>query len=298
MIPLSKLKTWANQGAIATSSAAYASIRHALLKESSPLSDRGVEIFLQGSYANSTNIYGDSDVDVVVLYANTFHSDVSALSPTHRQLHEISYAPADYSWSQLRDDVLNALRSHYGTRAVVQGRKSLKVETGSGLRTSDVVPAVQFRRYATFVGRGNLSAHWGVQFFDSSNNPIVNYPKYHIERGEGKNQASRTQGQYKATVRILKNFRNFLVDNGLLGQNVAPSYFIECALYNVPDRLFVGSYTDTLPAVIGHLLNTPYAGFLCQNGVVPLIGSGSTQWSEGNFATFVVAAQKAWDNWS
>lgn len=297
-IPLSKLNTWANQGAIATSSEAYASIRHALLKASSPLAGRGVEIFLQGSYANSTNVYGDSDVDVVVLYPDTVYWDMSALTPAHRQLHEATYPLADYSWSQLQNEALSALRSHYGMYAVTLGGKSLKVETGSGLRVSDVVPVVQFRRYATFAGRGNLSAHWGVKFFDSSNNPIVNYPKYHIARGEEKNQASRTEGQYKATVRIFKNFRSFLVDNDLLGERVAPSYFLECALYNVPDRLFVGRYTDTVPAIIGYLLNTPYAGFLCQNGVVPLIGNGSTQWSEGDFATFVVAAQRAWDNWS
>jgi len=297
-IPLSKLNTWAHQGAITTSSTAYASIRHALLKASSPLAGRGVEIFLQGSYANSTNIYGDSDVDVVVLYAGTFFSDISALSPAHRQLHEASYPSADYPWSQLRDDVLSALRSHYGNSAVTLGKKSIKVETGSGLRASDVVPAVQFRRYATFAGLHNLTAHWGVQFFDSSSNPIVNYPKYHIERGEQKNQASRTQGQYKPTVRIFKNFRNRLADNHLIGEDIAPSYLLECALHNVPDHLFIGPYTDTVPAILGYLLNTPYAGFLCQNGVVPLIGNGSTQWPESDFATFVVAAQRAWVNWS
>jgi hypothetical protein len=262
------------------------------------LAGRGVEIFLQGSYANSTNIYGDSDVDVVVLFADTFFWDMSALSPAHRQLHEALFPPADYRWSHLRDDVLSALRSHYGNNAVTLGRKSIKVETGSGRGASDVVPVVQFRRYATFVSRENLLAHWGIQFFDSSNNPVINYPKYHIARGEEKNQASRTQGQYKSTVRIFKNFRNYLVESYLLGEDVAPSYFLECALHNVPDHLFIGPYTETVPAVLNYLLNTPYAGFLCQNGLVPLIGTGSTQWSESNFATFVVAAQRAWDSWS
>jgi hypothetical protein len=297
-IPSSKLDSWANQGAIATSSAAYASIRHALLKASSPLAGRGVEIFLQGSYANSTNIYGDSDVDVVVLYADTFFWDMTALGPAERQLHEALFPPADYRWSQLRDDVLHALRSHYGNSAVTQGKKAIKVATGSGRRPSDVVPTVQYRRYATFVNRGDLSAHWGVQFFDSSGNPIVNYPKYHIARGEEKNQSSRTQGQYKPTVRVFKNFRNYLVERYLLGEDIAPSYSLECALYNVPDHLFIGPYTNTVPAMLDYLLNTPYAGFLCQNGVVRLIGTGSTQWSEGNFATFVVAARQAWDDWS
>jgi len=296
-IPLSQLNTWSNQGAITTSSSAYNSIRHALLKSTSPLSGRGVEPFLQGSYANSTNIYGDSDVDVVVLYKDTFHKDLSALTLAQQQLHGTIFAPATYQWSHLRDETLAALRAHYGNSAVRQGTKSIKVETGSGRRTSDVVPAVQFRRYATFVDQNNFSAHWGIQFFDSSNKPIVNYPKYHIERGEQKNQAARTRGQYKPTIRVVKNLRNYMIENSLLAEGIAPSYCLECALHNVPDNLFIGSFNDTVPGIINWLLTAPYAGFLCQNGVVPLIGSGPTQWSESNFATFVVAAQHAWDNW-
>jgi len=297
-IPLSRLKTWANQGAITTSSGAYNSIRAALLKSTSPLANRGVDVFLQGSYANATNVYGDSDIDVVVLYDNTFYKDMSALTPAQQQLHESLFPPATYLWSDLRDDVLAALRSHYGYDAVRLGKKSIKVETSLGRRTSDVVPAMQFRRYATFIDQNNCTAHWGIQFFDSSNNPIVNYPKYHKERGEEKNQEARTRGQYKATIRLFKNFRNHLVDNGSIADGVAPSYFIECVLHNIPDNLFRGDFTDTVPAILNYLLNTPYAGFLCQNGVVRLIGSGSTQWPENNFATFVLAARNAWDNWT
>lgn len=296
-IPESQLETWSHQGALTTSSAAYGSIQHALLKKTSPLAERGVEIFLQGSYTNSTNIYGDGDIDVVVFYKNTFCKDMSALTPAQQQLHEALFRPATYQWSQLRDDALSALLSHYGRGAVRLGKKSIKVDTGSGRRTSDVVPAVEFRRYATFVDQNNLTAHWGIQFFDSSNNAIVNYPKYHIARGEEKNQTLRTRGQYKASIRIFKNFRNYLVENDLLAEGVAPSYFLECALYNVPDHLLIGAYSDTIPAILKYLLNTPYQRCFCQNGLVRLFGNGLTQWSEGDFATFIVTANEAWDNW-
>jgi hypothetical protein len=222
---------------------------------------------------------------------------MTALSQAQQQLHEASFPPATYHWSELRDDTLAALRSHYGGDAVTVGRKSIKVDTGSGRRPSDVVPAVQFRRYATFIDPNNLTAHWGIRFFDSSNNAIINYPKYHIERGQAKNQQVRTRGQYKATIRLVKNFRNYLVDSGLLAEGVATSYCIECALYNVPDSLFVGSFNDTVPAIFDYLWTTPYAGFLCQNGVTLLIGSGMTQWPEDNFVSFVQAAKTAWDGW-
>lgn len=296
-IPSSQLNTWAGQGAITTSSEAYASIRHALLKESSPLANRGVEIFLQGSYANATNIYGDSDIDVVVLYANTFHKDMTALTSAQQQLHEAIFPVAEYQWTHLRDEVLTALRSHYGNAAVTPGPKAIKVVTGRGGRPSDVLPALQFRRYSTFVDRNNLSAHWGVQFFDSSGNAIVNYPKYHRDQGEAKNQAERTGGKYKATIRVVKNLRNYMIDHGLLADGIAPSYFIEGGLYNVPDHLFIGDYSETIPAILEYLLATPCSEFLCQNGVVRLFGADSTQWSADRFGRFVIAAKATWDRW-
>lgn len=296
-IPQSQLETWSHQGAITTSSSAYNSLREALLKQSSPLADRGVDIFLQGSYVNSTNIYGDSDVDVVVLYDQTFCSDVAALSIAAQQAELASFASATYQWSHLRDDTLSALRAHFGQNAVSVGSKSIKVMTGYGKRPSDVVPAIGFRRFATFVNQNNFTAHWGMQFFDSRSIPVVNYPKYHITRGEEKNQKSRTDGNYKATVRVFKNLRNYLIDSRLLNKDVAPSYFLECALHTVPDSLFVGDFRDTVPAIIDYLSSGIPANALCQNGVVPLFGSGSTQWSQDALRAFAMATKFAWDNW-
>lgn len=296
-IPDSQLKTWSNQGATVTSSAAYRSIRTALLSPESALASRGVEIFLQGSYANSTNIYGDSDVDVVVLYRDTFHKDLSALTAAQQELHERVFPPAVYHWADLRNEVLAALHAYYGRSAVTPGNKSIKVETGSGRRPSDVVPAVQFRRYATFVDQNSFTAHWGIQFFDSRSNPIVNYPKYHIERGEDKNSETRTHGLYKPTIRVLKNFRNYLLDHDLLEEGIAPSYYIECALHNVPDRLFVGEFSDTIPAILRHLPTMEPGTLRCQNGVTSLIGDGATQWSASHFLTFITAALVGWQNY-
>ncbi len=295
-IPQAQLDTWAKQGAVQTSSTAYASIKHALQVSSSPLANRSVEVFLQGSYANFTNIYGDSDIDVVVLYATSFTRDVSALTPLEQQAEDAAFPPATYQWSQLRDETIVALRAHFGSGAVSIGKKSIKVQTPYG-RPSDVVPAIEFRRYATFVNAGKYTAHFGIQFFDSAGGRIVNYPKQHIERGEAKNQALRTGGRYKATIRVFKNLRNYAVDHGLLAKGIAPSYFIECALHDVPDNVFIGSLSDTVPAVLVHLADAKPAGLWCQNGVVPLVGGGSTQWTEASYYAFVVAALKTWYNW-
>src|SRR6266581_3496415 len=181
-IPQSQLVTWSHQGGTTASSAAYASIKDALEKPASPLANRGIEIFLQGSYRNATNIYGDSDVDVVVYYPTTYTRDVSALTETQRGLEAAAFVPATYLWSQLRDETVAALTSTYGRSAVTPSNKSMKLQTGSGRLASDVVPAIHFRRYATFVSADNYTAYNGIQLYDASGNPIINFPKLHIER--------------------------------------------------------------------------------------------------------------------
>lgn len=297
-IPLSQLETWSHQGAITISANTYNSIQTALLKSGSPANVLASEIFLQGSYVNDTNIYGDSDIDVVVLYRGSFHKDLSNLPLQQQQLHELTFFAASYNWANLRDDVTMALKSHFGVNSVIQGKKSIKVKTSAMSKPADVIPALEFRRYAHFNSQNDLSAHWGIVFFDNTGSQIVNYPKYHIERGVEKNKPHRANGQYKKIVRIFKNFRNYMLEKGLiLNKDIAPSYFIECALHNVPDSFFLGDFTKTIPAILKYLSEVSFDKLLCQNGVTYLIGDGQTQWHKDNYTNFVISAISAWNNW-
>lgn len=49
-----------------------------------------------------------------------------------------------------------------------------------------------------------------------------------------------TDGAFKPLVRILKNLRGKLVDDGLLGEGIASSYFLEGLPYNVLNENFFG----------------------------------------------------------
>jgi hypothetical protein len=290
----SQLRTWTNVGATTSSSNAYASIRNALLASDSPLLSRQPEIFLQGSYANSTNIYGDSDVDVVVLYSDSFHYDLSALMPQEQARHSQHFPyEATYTWHHLNADVLVALGSYFGQNAVTPGKKAIKVNTGQGRLTADVIPALQHRFYTSFNGPQNLLAHWGMQFFDCSGNAIINYPKQHIENGHAKNSQQRAHGEYKPTVRLFKNFRNYLVRSDLLAEGITPSYFLEGALYNAPDHLFREMLLSRVSSIVEYLATTPMDQLQCQNGLIPLIGGNSTQWPAERYAAFVGAALRA-----
>ena len=46
----------------------------------------------------------------------------------------------------------------------------------------------------------------------------------------------------------------------------APSYFIECLLYNVPDSFFTGQLATTYTGIIGWPKTAKLKEFKCQNG--------------------------------
>ncbi len=61
-----QLETWAKQGPTGQFTDTYQSVRGNLLDGSAPYPVKDVEIFLQGSYGNDTNVFADSDVDIVL----------------------------------------------------------------------------------------------------------------------------------------------------------------------------------------------------------------------------------------
>lgn len=74
-IPEAQLETWSRLGAIATSLDTYAAVKRALETPGTGYSGKAYEVFLQGSYGNDTNVYAESDVDVVIRLDDLYFSD-------------------------------------------------------------------------------------------------------------------------------------------------------------------------------------------------------------------------------
>ncbi len=147
-IPESQLETWSHQGSITQSSATYATIKRALEASDTKYSNKSYEVFLQGSYGNDTNIYAESDVDVVIRLDSTFHYDIGALTPAERATFETAYpAAADYKYADFKRDVLAALEKSFGTTDVKPNNKAIKIKANGTRRSADVVVATEFRRY-------------------------------------------------------------------------------------------------------------------------------------------------------
>ena len=298
MIPEDRLTAWSNQGGTTNSIAAHTSVRNGLLANDSGLNRPDFEIFLQGSYRNSTNIRADSDVDLVVQYNKVFYKDVSRLTAPELQRYEKSHHTVDYNAVKWRGDVEKALRAKFPGKVQLGGGKAFKVVTGPGNMTADVLPAFLYKQYTHFNSLTDEGFDPGIDFADSAGKLTRNYPKLHIDNGEAKNSESRTEGRYKPSVRMFKNARNTTTERGLLVDGAAPSYFVECLLSNVPDECYSASVSDTYFDVIRHLSNDSIAGYQCQNGELPLFGPASTQWNTIDANAFIQALVTLWNKWN
>ena len=297
-IPESQLETWSHQGAVATAKATHESIRKALLAEKSPMKEKDFEIYLQGSYKNDTNIRGDSDVDVVVQLNSTFQSDLSDLAEYEKELFEKAYNNANYHWADFRRDVLAALRSYYGQSAVTEGNKSLKLSQATGRLPADIIVCLQYRKYLHFHSIKDQDYIKGIAFYTlRENNRVINFPKPHYDNGVFKNSESNTNGWYKPTVRLFKNARTYLEGKNTIPGDLAPSYFLECLIYNVPEGKFGASYEDTFCNAVNWLAKADFAQFTCQNEQLPLFGESPEQWSADKAKTLVESMKKLWNNW-
>jgi len=294
-----QLERWSRVGAETTASSTYASVRAALEAKTSKLTPGSFAVYLQGSYRNKTNIFGDSDVDVVVEQISSFGYDVARLTDAQRSEFRRAFPEtATYTFVEFRADVEQSLRSYYGASLVEPRTKCIQVKGASGRLNADVVPCVKFRRYDP--GANSLALptpHEGIRFIRRDSGAIIiNYPKRHYENAVAKHQG--TNEWYKPTVRIFKNFRNRLLSDGSLAEGAAPSYFVECLLYNVPNSAFGSGYRQTVEKALLWLGETCTSEAIDKlvtgSGLQWLFGKQETSWSQESAIRLVNAYMKAW----
>ncbi|CEK15356.1 nucleotidyltransferase domain-containing protein [Chthonomonas calidirosea] len=307
-IPESQLEIWSRKGADTTAKRTHESIRKAL-QQCERLKSKDFEVYLQGSYKNDTNIRGNSDVDIVVQLNSTFRDNLS-----EEQKGGFSSTDATYGWNEFRSDVLMALRDYYAEPLcyrllgllldgrfrdwdkVRERRKCLKVQTQ--YLPADAVVCIQYRKYPPSPRDTDKYTEGMTFYVQSENRWVINYPKLHYENGVRKNK--NTNGLYKPTIRLFKNARTYL--RGNIAADIAPSYFLECLLYNVPDDKFGESLQKTFCNVVNWLYHwlsqANLSQFVCQNEQLPLFGNSPEQWSEDKARQFVREMIDLWKNWS
>ena len=295
-IPEDQLETWSHQGSIAQSSATYNSIRNVLVAAGTPYAGRTFEVFLQGSYGNATNIYAESDVDIVIRLDDTFHSDLEQLTGEEKAAQQAAFEDATYTYTDFKRDVMSVLTRQYGG-AAKEGDKAIKIEANGSRRKADVIVATQFRRYWSFRSTLDSSYTEGICFFNATGERIQNYPKLHAAHLTAKHQS--TENRLKPLARVFKNMRSLMIDVGLIEPGTAPSYYVEGLLYNVPNGLFAPRFGDSVVNVLNwYLQEAEKEDLVCANEQFYLLRDGChTCWSPADCNAFITAAVRLWTEW-
>lgn len=295
-IPESQLQTWSHQGSITQSASTYNAIKKALESADAAYYEKNFKVFLQGSYGNDTNIYAESDVDVVIRLDDVYFADITQLAPEDKEAYNQAFIPATYSYDQYKQDVLNILTNRFGADVKV-GDKAIAIAANGSRRKADVIASMQFRRYWKFKGVYDQHYDEGICFFNGAGERIANYPKQHSENLTRKHQSCNQW--LKPMVRVLKNLRGKLVAEGILETGIAPSYYLEGLLYNVPNQKFGISYANCFENAMNWIqTESEKDKLLCANEQYYLLWEGAqTSWEKANAETFLEAAITMWNEW-
>jgi predicted nucleotidyltransferase len=241
------------------------------------LSGKSIEVFVQGSYANRTNVRQDSDVDICVLYTDAFFPDYSLSAGLSNAV--LRFGDGTYRYEDFKNDVGSALSSYFDAGSVSRGNKAFAVHANSYRIDADVVPCFEHRRYL-----GTAASHHydsGTEMHPDNGGVIVNWPKQNYANGVSKNEA--TGRRFKAVTRILKRLRNEMAEQGAAVAEPIASYLIECLVWNVPNEYFgQTSYRKDVRSALAHIWGATKEEAKCN------------EWVEVNERKYLLRGGQAW----
>lgn len=250
------------------------------------LKEKSTETFGQGSYANDTNVRLNSDIDINVRYTGGFYFDL----PSGKKRGDFGLnTPSEYSFSEFKNDVENALVNKFGRADVKRKDKCITIVGNTYRVETDVVPTWNYRRYYEN-GRYDL----GAKFWADSGKGIINFPKQHIENGKAKN--SRTSKRFKRLTRIHRRLRYKMIEDGEPVSDNITSFLLECLVWNTPDSIFNNgdTWTERLKGSIVHLYDKTKEESTCKEwGEVSellYLFHGGRKWSREDVNNYLVQA--------
>ena len=232
------------------------------IKEYDDLNDKDIDVFVQGSYANNTNVRANSDIDVCIMLKSTFYAEY----PNGKKREDYDFTKGDYNFKIYRKQVIHALIDKFGKENLTPGNKSIKINSNSYRLEADAVPSFQYRNYRYLNSENPDNFIEGVKFISSiSGEKIINYPKVHIENGRDKNE--QTQKRFKRLVRIFKRIRYKMIEDGESVNSRITSFLIECLLWNTPSYIYndYETWTERIKKSILYLFENTKDREKCKN---------------------------------
>lgn len=284
------LENWTNYETAAIDSAEQTQQKITdALEDSDILDDISFDTYLQGSYANYTIVRESSDVDIVAELKEVPYFNYADLDDDDQE--DIEIEEPDYGFWDFRSDVEEVLSDQYPSATIDPSGNALEIQAPGLPLDADVLVCADYTYYYHYpTGYYNGIVFWPTGAYSG----VVNYPKRHKKYGGKKQNA--TDDLYKETVRIFKNARNAMLDEGYIQNSVTESYFIECLLYNVPPGRYVSDLQERYLKIVDYLQETDYSNWNCQNEVIDLFGSGRTKWGTWKANLFIQALDTYWES--
>ena len=215
--------------------------------------DYKIKIFLQGSYANNTNVRTHSDIDIAIVQEDTF---IPKFRSQEQEKHYIFGKPI-YRERSFKDEVEYILKKHF-KNDVERKNKSIKINGNSYRKDTDTVPAMRLKNFENDYIFNENNYIGGILIKADDGKKIINYPEQHIKNGVEKNK--RTNHYFKKMVRIGKELRYQMEELNYEYASKASSFGVECLIWNVPDYYFTSyeSYCYTFKKIIDYLYENRY----------------------------------------
>lgn len=240
----------------------------------SALNSRTIRIFAQGSYRNHTNVRQDSDVDICVLCTDICFTDYSSAEGIDDS--KVGLSTSSYTYAMFKNEVGTALRNYFGASVVSRGNKAFDIHATTYRVDADVVPCLEHRRYDR-----NGKYISGTELHPDNGGRVTNWPDQQYENGVLKHVL--TKARFKKIVRILKNLRYEMEDQGIATAKCVPSYLVECLVFNVPNELFEGmSFHADVRAALLHLWDKTRTQDTCN------------EWGEVNELKYLFRSSQPW----
>ncbi|MEF2619671.1 MAG: nucleotidyltransferase [Clostridia bacterium] len=228
--------------------------------------NREVKLFLQGSFANNTNVKNESDVDIAIILESTFRTKyrdgITGAS--------YGYCNSSDSLKAFKDDVQLALEYKFGND-VERKNKSIKINGNTYRVNTDTVPCMRYKDYSNDYSNDRENCIKGIVICPDSGGEIINYPELHIQNGKAKNNS--TNYLFKKMVRIMKKMRYLMQELGYPGANKVSSFGLESLLWNIPDEVYAkypSIYRFTFDELIKYVQRESINNYKEANGIKKL----------------------------
>ena len=232
---------------------------------------KSIKIFLQGSYANNTNVRNESDVDIVIVEEDTFRTEYRTNS-IYKQSHEnYDFSVAESTPQSFKDEVQACLVFSFG-RDVERKNKSIKIHGNYYRKDADTVPCRRYRDYRNDYENNVENYIGGIVIYPDDGGEIINYPEQHLHNGVIKN--NNTNFYYKKMVRIIKKMRYLMEEQGIQSSQLVSSFGLESLLWNIPNEIFKkhSIYRYLFSKVVDYLFENKdeLSSYKEANGIKPL----------------------------